>query len=392
MIARDLSNELIFLSEQYPIVTVIGPRQSGKTTLAKSVFPMHSYQNLESPEIRSLAETDPRAFFSSFQLPVIIDEVQRVPSILSYIQAQSDEIDKNGQFILTGSYQLSLQESISQSLAGRTALATLYPLSILELQNQEVAYSRDETIFQGFYPRIYKEQMEPHRFYRNYYQTYIERDLRQMIQIRSLSLFDKFVRILAGRIGNILNTSSIAQDVGVSSSTIQEWISILEASFVIYRLPPYYNNFGKRLIKSPKIYFTDIGLACYLLGITQIHQVSRDPLIGNMFENMVVMDIRKTLMNQGLESNLFFYRDHNNHEVDLLIKYGDLLLPVEIKSAMSYHESLHKNIPYFQKISGIKNGLLLYAGNVEFQKENISVANYQHFSKVFSAFMQTNTL
>jgi uncharacterized protein len=383
MIKREIETELHNLSGQYPVVTITGPRQAGKTTLARIAFPDYQYCNLELPELRQLAESDPHAIFVNFPPPLIIDEIQRVPSLLSYIQVMADAADQKGQFILTGSHQLLLHEAITQSLAGRTALLTLLPLSIKELSQAGLLYTRDEYLLNGFLPRIYKDKLEPTKAYRNYYQTYIERDLRQMSNIRSLMHFDKFIHLLAGRIGQVINLHSLANDIGVSSTTLQEWLSVLEASFVIYRLKPYYENFGKRLVKSPKLYFTDVGLASYLLGISELSQISRDPLIGNLFENLVVVEALKSRMNQGLDPDLFFFRDNNQHEVDLLYKKGRTLIPIEIKSAMTYHESLHKNIPFFHSIANSTQGYLIYSGELEVQKSTVSVINFANTYRIF---------
>jgi len=384
MIKRDIEAELINLSTQYPVLTITGPRQAGKTTLARMVFANYNYCNLELPDIRQLAFEDPRALFFSFPPPVIIDEVQRVPELLSYIQVMADQNDRPGQFILTGSHHLNLHEAITQSLAGRTALLTLYPLSIKELSQAGYNLSRDEFIFTGFLPRIYKDKLEPHKAYRNYYQTYIERDLRQVSNIRNLDHYENFLHLLAGRIGQLVNLHALSADIGVSSTTLGEWLSILEASFIIFRLKPYHANFGKRIVKTPKLYFTDVGLAAYLLGINEIEQVARDPLLGSLFENMVVVEVLKTRMNQGLEPALYFYRDANQKEVDLLYKKGSELFPVEIKAAMTYNKSLHSNVSYFNKLSGGNKGYLLYAGDLEFEKNGISVLNFTNAYRIFT--------
>jgi len=383
MIKRDIETELINLSTQYPVITVTGPRQAGKTTLARMVFADYNYCNLELPDIRQLAVEDPRALLTSFPPPVIIDEVQRVPELLSYIQVMADEKDQAGQFILTGSHHLDLHEAITQSLAGRTALLTLFPLSIKELIQSGFKLSRDELIFTGFLPRIYKDKLEPHKAYRNYYQTYIERDLRQVSNIRNLDQYEKFLHLLAGRIGQLVNLNALSGDIGVSSTTLGEWLSVLEASFIIFRLKPYHENFGKRIVKSPKLYFTDVGLAAYLLGINEIEQVSRDPLMGNLFENLVILEALKTRMNRGMEPNLYFYRDANQKEIDLLYKNRNMLIPVEIKAAMTYHKSLHNNIIYFNKITGGDKGYLIYAGENEYKKSDISVLNYANTYRIF---------
>ena len=384
MIKRDIQSELERLCQSYPVVTLTGPRQAGKTTLAKLTFPQFQYANLEHPEIRQLAQSDPNAFFKQFPWPVIIDEIQRVPELLSYIQVEVDNQNSNGMFILTGSHQLSLNEAVSQSLAGRTALLNLMPLSIHELNQAGYSTDRDDLLLNGFLPAVHAKQLEPNRAYRNYFQTYIERDLRQLIQLKNLSAFENFMKLLAGRIGQVLNLNSISNDLGVSSPTLAEWLSILEASFIVFRLYPFYENFGKRIIKSPKLYFSDVGIVTYLLGIENKSQIARDPLLGNLFENMVVLEAVKTRYNQGLDPNLYYYRDNNKNEVDLIYKKQRQLVPIEIKAAMTYHDNLIKGIRYYQKINPASNrGHLIYAGDLEFEKEMITVANYQHSYLIF---------
>ncbi len=383
MIKREIESELHNLSSQYPVITILGPRQSGKTTLAKTAFPDFVYCNLELPELRLLADNDPRALFSSFPPPVILDEIQRVPMLLSYIQNMVDESGRLGQFILTGSHQFLLNEAITQSLAGRTAILSLLPLSIYELLNAGYDLDRDDFIYKGFLPRIYKDNLEPTKLYRNYYRTYIERDLRIVSNIRNLSHFEKFVRILAGRIGQLVNLHSISSEIGMSSTTLSEWLSVLEASFIVFRLSPYYENLGKRLVKSPKLYFTDVGLAAYLLGITEKQQVARDPLFGNLFENLVVVEALKTRLNRGLDPNLFFFRDNSMNEVDLVYKKGRTLVPVEIKAAMTFNDGLMKNISFFQKLTGVNEGCLIYGGELEIKKPGATIINYKNTHSVF---------
>lgn len=381
LIKREIQKELENLMSSYPVVTITGPRQSGKTTLARTTFPEYSYCNLEQPEMRRLAENDPNAFFGRFKTPVIIDEIQRVPGLLSYIQVIVDDKQESGVFLLTGSHQQTLNEAVSQSLAGRTALLRLLPLSINELVRSGIRLSRDELLMTGFMPGIYNKKLNPYKANRNYFQTYVERDLRQLLQIKNLNNFESFVRILAGRVGQILNLHSISGDLGVSSTTLSEWLSVLEASFLVFRLYPYYENFGKRLIKSPKIYFTDVGLVCYLLGIETVGQVMRDPLLGGIFENMVVMDFVKERLNKGLDPNFFYFRDNNQNEVDLIIKKHGKLIPVEIKAAMTFNENLLKGIRYFQRTSNQENqGYLIYSGNFEFENELAGIVNFMNIS------------
>ena len=384
MILRQIARELAATANEFPVVTIIGPRQAGKTTLARMQFPNHAYANLEAPDIRMLATSDPHAFFSQFPPPVIIDEIQRVPELLSTIQVLADSNPQRGQYILTGSHQLRLQEAVAQSLAGRTALLRLLPLSISELKATGITHTRDEFIYQGFMPRLYNEKVNPTRLYRNYCQTYIERDIRQMINLRRLIDFENFMRLLAGRVGQILNLSSLSNDVGVSSTTLKEWLSVLEASHTIFRLNPYFENFGKRIIKSPKIYFTDVGLASYLLGIESPALATRDPLIGNLFENMVVIEALKARLNAGKEPELYFYRDNKGNEVDLLFRQNRQLIPIEIKSAMTFNPEFAKGIAQFQKIaSSAQKGHIIYAGNLTPELSHASVLHFTDVDHIF---------
>lgn len=385
MFTRDIQSELRQVAGEYPVVTIIGPRQSGKTTLARMHFPEYRYANLELPEVRQLAQVDPKAFFSQYPAPVIIDEIQRVPDILSYIQVLADSMQECGQYILTGSHQVRLHEAVSQSLAGRTGLLTLLPFSINELKKNGIsAFDRDMLIYRGFMPRIYHEQVNSTRLYRNYFQTYIERDVRQMVNVKSLIAFENFMRLLAGRIGQVVNLNSLAGDVGVSSTTLKEWLSVLEASFVIFRLPPYYENFGKRVIKSPKIFFTEVGLAAYLLGIEKPEQVMRDPLRGQLFENMVVIEALKARLNAGADPNLFFFRDSKGFEIDLIYKKGRTLVPIEIKSSMTLDTGFADNINRFIKIAPVSShGAVVYAGD---KFPEISGQKFIHFSDTATLF------
>jgi len=383
-IKRDISRELKNLSSMFPVVTITGPRQSGKTTLTKMVFPDYTYCNLENPEIRELASDDPNAFFEEFNCPVIIDEVQRVPGLLSFIQTIVDEKEEKEMFILTGSHQLGLNQAITQSLAGRTALLHLLPLSIHELEKANLKQNRDQYIYKGFLPRIYKDNLNPLRAYRNYFQTYVERDIQQMIHIKNKSQFEIFLKLLAGRVGQLINLSSLSNDVGVSSTTLREWLSILEASFIVYKLYPYYENFGKRIVKSPKIYFTEIGLVTYLLGIEDINQVARDPLIGNIFENLVVMEAVKSRLNKGLDPNLYFYRDNNKNEVDLIYKKANHLIPIEIKSAKTFTRKFIHGIKVFNQITPkASGGYVIYSGNLTPETDRVQI---KHFSQIHEVF------
>ena len=384
MISRQIAGELTATAAEFPVVTLIGPRQAGKTTLARMHFPDHAYANLEAPDARRLAMGDPHAFFSQFPPPVIVDEIQRVPDLLSVIQVLADSSRERGQFILTGSHQLRLQEAVSQSLAGRTALLRLLPLSISELGAAGIRCTRDEYIHQGFMPRLYDENVDPTRLYRNYCQTYIERDIRQMINIRRLTDFEHFMRLLAGRVGQVLNLHALAGDLGVSSTTLKEWLSVLEASHAVFRLNPYFENFGKRITKSPKIYFTDVGLASYLLGIESPAQAARDPLIGNLFENMVVIEALKSRLNAGREPELYFYRDNRGDEVDLLFRRNRQLIPIEIKSAMTFNMEFVKGITRFRKIAPTaQKGFIVYAGNLTPDLPDARVLRFTEVGRIF---------
>lgn len=380
MFKRRITTELEELALGYPIVTIIGPRQSGKTTLAKQVFPKKNYVSLENPDIRRLAVEDPRGFLANYPEGAILDEIQRAPDLLSYIQEIVDEKELKGMFILTGSHQLELQQAIFQSLAGRTALLTLLPMSLEELSLAKIDLSLDEYLLRGGYPRIHKDSLDPTKAYRSYFQTYVERDLRQLILVKDLSQFERFVRICAGRIGQIINLEEIGGEIGISSHTVKEWISILEASFIIFRLQPYFENFGKRMIKSPKLFFTDVGLAVYLLGIENTVQLARDPARGHLVENLVLLDLVKWRFNHGLDHQLYYYRDMQKNEVDIIFKEGDRLIPIEVKSSRTYDSSFLKGLLFFQKIAEDRapKGYLIYAGDLEQKILNVELLHYKH--------------
>lgn len=383
MIKRKILDELLSVAAEFPVVTIIGPRQSGKTTLAKLTFDNYEYCSLEDSDVRDFAKSDPRGFFKQYSGKTIIDEIQRVPELLSYIQTIVDEENKNGRFILTGSHQLKLRAEISQSLAGRTAILRLLPLSISELLNEGIDFEKESLIFKGFFPRLYSEKVNTSRLLANYYETYIEKDVRQLINLKDVLQFQNFIKLLAGRVGQIVNHSSLANDVGISSTTVKEWLSILEASFIIFKLPPYYENFGKRVIKSPKYYFTDVGLLCFLLGIEKESQVTRDPLIGNIFENLVVIDLLKERYSAGKQPNLYFFRDSNGNEIDIVYKQGRNLVPIEIKSSSTFNSNFVKGIKKFQGLTNFATkGYVIYAGDISSDKEDYSIINYKEISKI----------
>ncbi|MFK7899357.1 MAG: ATP-binding protein [Cyclobacteriaceae bacterium] len=386
MITREITPELIQVASEYPVVTLTGPRQSGKTTLAKLTFPAYKYCSMEDPALKAYASSDPRAFLKEYDSHVIIDEVQRVPLLLSYIQTlvDADPNSTKGRFILTGSHQLELRAEVSQSLAGRTALLTLLPLSISEVETIEKEMDRDDFLFKGFFPRVYQDKINPSRAYANYYRTYVERDVRQLINLKDASLFEKFIKLMAGRVGQILNLNSLANDVGVSSTTLKKWLSILEVSFILYKLSPFYENFGKRVIKSPKYYFTDVGLLCFLLGIQDKKQISRDPLIGNIFENLVVIESLKSQYNQGKTDALYFFRDNNGNEVDIVFQDGRKLIPIEIKSSSTFSTHFIKGIEKFQKTAKeAKKGCIIYSGDFTPETDTYKVLNFKDTKSVF---------
>ena len=360
MIAREISTELAHLLGEYPVVTLLGPRQSGKTTLAQSLS-RYAYCNLEIPENREFANHGPKAFFNQFKDRVALDEIQRVPQLLSYIQAIVDDKKHNGQFVLTGSHQLELKAAITQSLAGRTAILHLLPFSIAELNAGGICFDDfEEYTYRGFLSRIYDQDQHPTQAYSNYYQTYVERDVRQLINLKDASLFEKFIKLLAGRVGQLINFNSLSSDVGVDAKTIKHWLSILEASFIVYKLPPYIESFGKRVIKSPKYYFTDVGLLSFLLGIEKPAQISRDPLMGNIFENLIVIECLKARFNQGKLANLYFFRDSSGNEVDIVFQHGREVTAIECKSSSTYTPSQFKGLDRFSKLSQQVSASYLY--------------------------------
>lgn len=378
MLNRDIEEFVRRISEQFPVVTILGPRQSGKTTLSQKLFSDYRYVNLEHPTIRLFAERDPEGFLVENPAPVIFDEIQKVPSLLSYIQVVCDSGKKNGQYILTGSHQPRLSEAVSQSLAGRTGLATLLPLSISEIKQSEFSLFRDTLLLRGFMPRLYtNENYDSHLLYRNYYATYVERDLRLLLNVKNLSVFDTFVRLLAGRVGQVLNLNALAGDVGISVPTAREWLSILEASFIVFRVYPYFENFGKRLTKSPKIYFYEPGLVAFLLNLKTEEQVARDPLLGGLFENMVVAEVMKTNFNRGNSDGIYFWRDERGFETDLILQRGRELFPIEIKAGRTFTDSFAKNVLKFRKITErAGRGAVVYSGTLKPVIDGVRFINF----------------
>ncbi|MBO4728661.1 MAG: ATP-binding protein [Spirochaetaceae bacterium] len=382
-IRRKAEAELKRCAEFFPVVTILGPRQSGKTTLSRMFFKDYAYYNLEEPDLYSLASSDVNAFFDMVKTPCIIDEVQRVPQLLNKIQVLADKTKTNGQFIITGSFQQGLKEAISQSLAGRTAILNLLPFSISELNDAGLDFSRDEFLFQGFMPRLYAEGQPADLLYRSYFQTYVERDVQSLLNVKNKAQFEKFLRLLAGRIGQVVNYESLSNDTGISSTTIAEWISVLESSFIIFKLEPYFENYTKRLIKSPKIYFYEPGLVAYLLGIRNAEQIPRDPLVGNLFENMVILELLKAQYNKGLEKSLYYFRDSKGFEIDLLIADGRNVMPVEIKSASTIAPDFSRNLKKFRSFAkNTESPAILYSGNLEYESDGIRYINFKHSGKL----------
>jgi len=381
-----MQEELETAAKKYPVVTILGPRQSGKTTLVQKTFPDKPYVNLESIHLRELATSDPVSFLERYPEGAIFDEIQDVPGLLSYIQVRVDTSKRKGEFILTGSHQIELNEAISQSLAGRVAILHLLPLSLEEMAMAGIEKGVDAILYEGCYPRVHADLLNPTKTYASYVRTYIERDIRKMLHVHNLDLFQKFMILTASRVGQIFNKDSLAGEVGVSAKTIGHWLSILEACYIVYRLPPYYENFGKRAAKSPKIYFCDVGLVAYLLGIETPEQMSRDPLRGNLFENLVVNELMKARYNRGLDPRLYFYQILGRSEVDLIYQRGHELVPIEIKSSRTFNSSLITGIKSFTKIAPDRcaEPHLVYAGDEEMKIGDIMLLNYSHAAKIVS--------
>ena len=384
MIKRAISDSILHYSRHYPVVTITGPRQSGKTTLCKALFPKKKYFSLENIDIRGYAKTDPRSFLNGcLKEGAVIDEIQRVPELVSYIQEIVDEQDKPGLFILTGSQNFHLLDTVSQSLAGRTALAVLLPFSYDEIYLDK-AVSLDKVLFTGFYPRIYDKKLNPTEALSFYVSTYLERDIRALINVKDLSKFEKFLKLCAGRAAQIINLSNLANDCGINHNTAKSWLGVLEASYVIFFVRPHHSNFGKRLIKAPKLYFTDCGLAAYLLDIQNVKHIANHPLKGAIFENFIVAELLKARANHGKNSNIYFFRDNVGNEVDVLLENGGSVKPVEIKLGGTINDDYFKSLRYYQKInkkSSLK-AALIYGGNENQRREAFDIFSYRSVGKI----------
>lgn len=347
MIPRDAETTLRKLAEGYPVLAITGPRQAGKSTLAKHVFAQKPYVSFENPDVREHADTDPRGFLDRYRNGAVFDEVQRCPKLFSYLQERVDSQPAPGRFVLTGSQHFGLMSSITQSLAGRVALVQLLPFTYHECYTHKGRQQRptlDEMLYAGFYPPIHDRALDPHLWYANYMQTYVERDVRQLVNVQDLSSFQRFVRLCAGRTGQLLNLSDLANDCGITHNTVKSWISVLEASYVVYLLVPHHANFNKRLIKSPKLYFYDCGLASWLLGIQSHEQLGTHPMRGALFETWVTSEAYKFRLNQGLPGHYYFWRDRSGHEIDLLVERGQKLQPIEIKSGKTLNADYFKTL------------------------------------------------
>lgn len=382
-INRELAEVIREAVAYFPVITITGPRQSGKTTLICNLFENLPYFSLENLDVRDFALRDPIAFLNQHPDGMILDEVHNAPDLLSYIQGMVDENPRR-RFILSGSSQFTMLRKVSQSLAGRTAVFELLPMSYSEIKELSKEKSLDELLFDGFYPAIYSGSNVPKFLYPSYVKTYLDKDVRDLLQIKDMMQFHTFIRLCAGRIGSLFNASELSNEVGVAVNTIMAWLSVLQASYLVMLLPPYFANSRKRLTKTPKLYFMDTGLACYLLGIESAEQLARDKMRGAIFENFVVMEALKKRYNEGKESNLFFYRDSNQNEVDLLMKRNDGFVGVEIKSAMTYNRDFEKTLRLFD--SWIKEPVvekaIVYAGMLENNVGEIKLLNYSNFDTI----------
>lgn len=380
LIKRKLEQVVRDMIPYFKIITITGPRQSGKTTLCKQIFPDYAYVNLEDIAVREQAATDPKAFLSTFTSGVIIDEAQNYPDLFSYLQVVSDA-NPERHYIITGSSNFSLLENITQSLAGRSAVLTLLPLSLEEINETANEISTDTLLLNGSYPAVWAGVQPRHLLYPNYYTTYVERDVRRIVNVTNLRDFQTFIRLSAGRIGTEFNASALSNAVGVSVKTIQSWLSILTASYITFTLSPFYENIGKRLIKAPKLYFFDTGLLCYLLGIENEVQLASHPLRGAIFENYIVAEAYKQLMNKGKEPTLYFYRDSSQHEVDLLHQKGYQYEVYEIKSSQTFTREFLGGLHYLGKLLGerLSHSAVIYAGEEQLDIPIDGIINYRNF-------------
>ena len=383
MLRRSLEEKLLYMSKKFPVITITGPRQSGKTTLVRKTFPDKDYVSLEDPDNRFFAANDPRGFLKTYE-EAVIDEAQKVPELFSYIQTKVDMANRPGQYILTGSQNFLIFEKISQSLAGRVSVLKLLPLSFEEIRIAKSFDNFEQYLFHGFYPRIYDMEIHPEDFYPSYVQTYIERDVRMMKNITDLGRFQLFLKLCAGRIGQLLNLSSLANECGLSHTTIKSWITILEASYIVFLLKPHHKNFNKRLVKMPKLYFYDTGLGAFLLGIQSVEQLNTHYSKGALFESFIISEFIKKRFNSGREHHCYFWRDKNGHEIDCIIESGDKLIPLEIKSGRTITKEYFKGLDYWNRISSSlpSDGAVLYGGDKDQFRENGRVVSWRNVYKM----------
>jgi predicted AAA+ superfamily ATPase len=381
MIARTLATTVIALAQKFQVITLTGPRQSGKTTLVRAAFPGLPYASLEEPDIRQIALTDPRGFLANYPAGAILDEIQNTPDLFSYIQRLVDE-NRQVQFILTGSSSFLLMEKISQTLAGRTAVLHLMPFSFAELAPGTEPY--EDVIFRGGYPRIYDRAIAPTDFYPAYIQTYVERDVRLIKNIGDSNAFIQFTRLCAGRIGQLLNLAGLANDAGISPNTAKAWLAILESSYILYRLQPHHRNFSKRLIKSPKLYFYDTGVACSLLGIRDASQVNLHYLKGALFENLIINEFIKRSFHRGENRQPYFWQDSHGTEIDCLLVDGERVTPVEIKAGRTLSTSYFDNLKYWRALAGLPedHGYVVYGGEQSMQTSAGAFISWRHLERI----------
>ncbi len=387
MIPRQAEKMLRVLAREFKVVAVIGPRQSGKTTLTRAVFGDRAYANLEEPDQRLFAEEDPRGFLAQFPEGAVIDEAQRCPDLFSYIQVAVDSMSKPGRFILTGSQRFGLLDRITQSLAGRVGFLQLLPFSLQEIAAADlVPDTLDELLYQGCYPPIYDQGIAPERWYNAYITTYVERDVRQLLNVRDLGAFQRFVGLCAGCVGQLLNSSRVAADCGVNHSTVRAWLGVLQASFVIILLPPHHRNFRKRVVKMPKLYFYDTGLAARLMGVQDHTQLRTHPMRGALFENWVVAETFKGRHNRCKEANLYFWRNNAGHEVDLIADHGETLLPVEIKAGSTIASDWFRPLQRWCDLAGpvAEKAWLVYGGDQACTRSGVRVLPWRDISKLAS--------
>lgn len=379
MVKRVIMKEVRLCAREFPVLTIFGPRQSGKSTLAELCFPDKPRLSFEDPDVREQAGEDPRGLLNSVPKGAILDEIQRAPNILSYLQGVVDTKGTPGRFILTGSHQPSLREAVTQSLAGRTAVLTLLPFCLAEMTSYRKTWDAFDLIVSGFYPRLHEQKIRPASFFSAYVQTYLERDVRMMVNVRDLRQFQQVMTLLAGRVGQLINYTSLANDTGVSVPTIRSWVSVLEASHILLLLPPYSENITKRVVKPSKIYFTDPGLAAWLAGIRTVEEAAKGVMRGGLYENLVIVELFKQLLNEGETPHFFFYRDNHGNETDLIIKHNRTLIPIEIKSSETFHTDFHKGVSYFRKlVPSAVPGYILYNGERETTIHDTRVLNLLH--------------